>query len=119
MTAAFIALMLLVGRQEGHPACKNWVVGCWCGYVWVKVQICIWPSWCHCYSLSFAPVNPDWQWHQLNHVQICTLTNTQPFLLTNQQRQSTESQYPLWLVSFLLLVRISIHMLNYFHSEMF
>jgi len=28
---AFSALMLLVGRQEGHPACKNRVVGCWCG----------------------------------------------------------------------------------------
>ena len=23
--------LLLVGRQEGHPACKNRVVGCWCG----------------------------------------------------------------------------------------
>jgi len=22
----FAALMLLVGQQEGHPACKNWVV---------------------------------------------------------------------------------------------
>jgi len=30
---AFSAMMLLVGQQEGHPACKNWVVGCWCGYV--------------------------------------------------------------------------------------
>ena len=30
----FSALMLLVGRQEGHPACKkNWVVGCWRGYL--------------------------------------------------------------------------------------
>ena len=27
------ALMLLVGWQEGHPACKNWVVGCWRGYL--------------------------------------------------------------------------------------
>ena len=27
------ALMLLVGRQEGHPACKNWVLGCWRGYL--------------------------------------------------------------------------------------
>ena len=27
---------------------------------WVKVQICIWPSWCHCSSLSLAPVYPDW-----------------------------------------------------------
>jgi len=25
-----------------------------------KVRICIWPSWCHCHSLSLAPVNPDW-----------------------------------------------------------
>jgi len=23
---AFSALMLLVGWQEGHPACKNWVL---------------------------------------------------------------------------------------------
>ena len=30
---AFIALTLLVGQQEGHPACKNWVVGCWHGYL--------------------------------------------------------------------------------------
>ena len=28
---AFSALTLLVGLQEGHPACKNRVVGCWCG----------------------------------------------------------------------------------------
>jgi len=28
--------------------------------VWGEVQICIWPSWCHCHSLSLAPVNPDW-----------------------------------------------------------
>ena len=30
---AFSTLTLLVGRQEGHPACKNWVVGCWHGYL--------------------------------------------------------------------------------------
>jgi len=29
----FSALTMLVGRQEGHPACKNRVVGCWCGYL--------------------------------------------------------------------------------------
>ena len=29
----FSALMLLVWRQEGHPACKNWMVGCWHGYL--------------------------------------------------------------------------------------
>jgi len=27
--------------------------------VWDEVQICIWPSRCHCHSLSLAPVNPD------------------------------------------------------------
>jgi len=25
----FSALTLLVGQQEGHPACKNWVLVCW------------------------------------------------------------------------------------------
>ena len=33
LICAFSALTLLVGRQEGHPACKNWVVRCWCGYL--------------------------------------------------------------------------------------
>ena len=30
---AFGALTLLVGRQKEHPACKNWVMRCWCGYL--------------------------------------------------------------------------------------
>jgi len=29
---AFSALTLLAGQQEGHPACKKTVVGCWHGY---------------------------------------------------------------------------------------
>ena len=44
-TFAFSALMLLVGRQEGHPVCKKlsgrvleWLS------VWSEVQTCIWPS---------------------------------------------------------------------------
>ena len=44
--------MLLVGRQEGHPACKKLSGGdvlVWSS-VWSKVQACIWPSWCHCHS---------------------------------------------------------------------
>ena len=54
---AFSALTLLVGRQEGHPACKKLSVGvlAWLS-VWSKVQTCIWPSWCHCHSLSLASV---------------------------------------------------------------
>jgi len=30
---AFSALIPLVGHQEEHPACKNWVMRCWCGYL--------------------------------------------------------------------------------------
>jgi len=30
---AFTALTLLVGRQEGHPACKKLSGGCWSGYL--------------------------------------------------------------------------------------
>jgi len=42
---AFSALTLLVGRQEGHPACKKQCGGvlAWLS-VWSEVQSCIWPS---------------------------------------------------------------------------
>ena len=45
VTIAFSALALLVGRQEGHPACKKQSGGVlvWLS-VWNKVQTCIWPS---------------------------------------------------------------------------
>jgi len=45
LTLAFSALTLLVGRQEGHPACKklSGEVLAWLS-VWNKVQTCIWPS---------------------------------------------------------------------------
>jgi len=40
-----LCLTLLVGRQEGHPACKNLSGGvlAWLS-VWSEVQTCIWPS---------------------------------------------------------------------------
>jgi len=43
--SAFSALTLLVGRQEGHPACKKQSGGvlAWLS-VWSEVQTCIWPS---------------------------------------------------------------------------
>jgi len=42
---SFSALTLLVGRQEGHPACKKLSGGvlAWLS-VWSDVQTCIWPS---------------------------------------------------------------------------
>jgi len=53
----FSALTLLVGWQEGHPACKKLSGGL---LVWLsvlsEVQTCIWPSWCHCHSLFLASV---------------------------------------------------------------
>ena len=62
---AFSALTLLVGR---HPACKKLSGGvlAWLS-VWSEVQTCIWPSWCHCHSLSLASeksrlVLPFWYW---------------------------------------------------------
>ena len=57
MYVAFSALTLLVGRQEGHPACKKLSaeVLAWSS-VWSEVQTCIWPSWRHCHSLSLASV---------------------------------------------------------------
>jgi len=52
---AFSALTLLVGRQEEQPACKKLSGGvlAWLS-VRSEVQTCIWPSWCHCHSLSLA-----------------------------------------------------------------
>jgi len=45
INSAFSALTLLVGRQEGHPACKTLSGGvlAWLS-VWSEVQTCIQPS---------------------------------------------------------------------------
>ena len=42
---SYSALTLLVGRQEGHLACKKLSSGelAWLS-VWSEVQTCIWPS---------------------------------------------------------------------------
>ena len=50
-------MTLLVGWQEGHPAYKKLSGGvlAWLS-VWSEMQTCIWPSWCHCHSLSLASV---------------------------------------------------------------
>jgi len=53
----FSASTLLVGRQEGHLACKKLSGGvlAWLS-VWSEVQTYMWPSWCHCHSLSLGSV---------------------------------------------------------------
>jgi len=49
--ATFSAFTVLVGWQEGHPACKKLSGGvlAWLS-VWSTVQTCIWPS--HSWSLA-------------------------------------------------------------------
>jgi len=64
--------MLLVGWQEGHPACKKLSGGvlAWLS-VYSVVQTCIWPSWCHCHSLSLSSVKSRLVlpfWYQLTWV---------------------------------------------------
>jgi len=45
LLSTLLILILLVGWQEGHPACKklNDGVLAWL-FVWSDVQICMWPS---------------------------------------------------------------------------
>jgi len=47
-TVTFTPSVLLTLLVWGHPACKNWVVRYWCGYLSGVQMICIWSSWCHC-----------------------------------------------------------------------
>ena len=66
------SLLLTMGRQEGHPACKKLIGGvlAWL-FDWSEVQTCIWPSGCHCHSLSFASVKSRLVlpfWYQLTRV---------------------------------------------------
>jgi len=54
---AFSSLTLFVGWLEGHLACKKLSGGvlAWLSD-WSELQTCIWPSGCHCHSLSLASV---------------------------------------------------------------
>jgi len=69
---AFVALTLLVGRQEEHPACRKLSGGVLASLsVWCEVQTCIWPSGFHCHSLSFASVKSRLVlpfWYRLSRV---------------------------------------------------
>ena len=71
--------------------------------IWSEVQTCIWPSWCHCHSLSLAPaksrlVLPFWYWLTrvvpdkvpLNGVCVCTASihKVYGFKLTHQEAAS-------------------------------
>ena len=87
---ALSALMLLVGQQEGHPACKKLSGGvlAWLS-VCTLVQTCIWPRYCHSLSLASVKSTYDFLFNfNINNesilyhfqgnescVKICSLTN--------------------------------------------
>ena len=53
------------GRKAIQPV-KSGGVLAWLS-VWIPLQTCIWPSWCHCHSLFFGSVKsrlvlPFWYW---------------------------------------------------------
>ena len=57
-----------LGGRKGIQPVKNLSGGmlAWL-FVWSEVQTCMWPSWCHCHSLSLASVKsrlvlPFWYW---------------------------------------------------------
>ena len=55
---------------SGRKGILSGVVLAWLS-VWSEVQTCIWPSWCHCHSLSLSSVKPRLVipfWYQLTQV---------------------------------------------------
>ena len=56
MSFAFSALTLLVWQQEGHLACKNWVVRYWHGYLSEALckRFAYSHSWCYCHPIIFC-----------------------------------------------------------------
>ena len=41
-----------LGGRKGIRPVKNWVVGCWRGYLSGARETCMWPRWYHCHSVS-------------------------------------------------------------------
>ena len=117
--------MLLVGRQEGHPACKQLHGGVLARLsVWSEVQTCIWSSCCHCHSLSLAPVKSRLVlpfWYRLNQVVLenkplngCSIINKLSFVSIQTTKYFCTIYHETWLnlkVSYGLDVYDSIYML--------
>jgi len=58
---SFSASTLLVGRQEGHPTCKNGVVGCWRGYLSGSTcRLACGPADAAATHCLLLQKNPDW-----------------------------------------------------------
>jgi len=66
----FGALTLLVGWQEGHPVCKNRVVGCWRGYLsGARCRLAYGPADATATDYLLLQYNPDW-FYLLHHVPV-------------------------------------------------
>ena len=61
-----------LGGRKGIQPVKIWVMGCWHGYLsGARCRLALWPSWCHCHSLSLAPIKSRLVlpfWYQLTRV---------------------------------------------------
>ena len=86
--------------------------------VWSEVQTCIWPSWCHCHSLSHAPVKSRLVlpfWYRLTQVVLekrplngCSSSSSSSstwtevmdtcFSMGAFKRANWSSRYPVWTV---------------------
>ena len=99
-----------LGGRKGIRPVKNWVpeVLAWLS-VWSEVQTCIWPSWCHCHSLSLASVKsrlvlpfwyrPTWVVPEKGPLNVCVCvcvnlkTLLAPFKFDNQPDLSYLPQF--------------------------
>jgi len=63
MMMMMMMMTLLVGRQEGHPACKNRVVGCWCACLSGAKYRQLYDQ--HINSMTYTLFFPDYQFHKV------------------------------------------------------
>ena len=123
--------MLLVGRQEGHPACKklSGEVLAWLP-VWNEVQmICIWSSWCQCHPIISCCLKIQYDlrfWCRLTQVDLekrplngCSSSSRQNSLHI-QQRETHHWLSVAW-VYLLLLTGLSVtsHISNISTSSLY
>ena len=105
----------LGGRKGIWPVKNSGGVLAWLS-VWTEVQTCMWPSWCHCHSLSFAPVKSRLVlpfWYRLTQVVLekrplngCSCSNAQCSFVTTHSTAGThlKASGKLWLTPPPLLI---------------
>ena len=99
------AVGCVVGRASGL---LKRVVGCWRGYLsGARSRFEIWPSWCHCHSLSLASVKSRLFW--------CWLTRVIPNKVQRAVKQMCVNQ-TLWVwVNALCIIKMQQQLAHAFH----